>query len=76
MITKRTGAIRRRARRPVQDGRTLNYWAEQSLNNDDYYAFLMFCKDENSSLTETAIVSRATFERLEEEFKQKKAMRY
>ena len=75
MITKRTGAIRR-ARRPIQEGRTLNYWAEQRLNNDDYYAFLQFCKNENTSLTEIAVVSRATFERLVEDFEQKKAMRY
>ena len=75
MITRVKGRIRR-AIRQVQDGRTLNAWAEENLKNDMYYPFLQFCKEVNLSLTETSVVSRATFEYLEEEFKKKKAMEY
>ena len=75
MITKRKGAIRR-AHRQVQQGRLLSTWAEEELKNDEYYAFLQFCKEVNSSLTETSMISRGTFEFLVEKFNKKEATEY
>jgi hypothetical protein len=65
----------RRARRQMKNvqGRLLCSWAEERLEkNDDYVPFMKFCKEFNSAMTETSMVSEATFEFLQIEFEKKK----
>ena len=67
-------AAKRTRRSPVRhrmeptQGRPLYSWAEEKLSNDDYFPFLYFCRERDSSLTETHVISQATFEYLQSEF--------
>lgn len=63
--TKKT-PVRHRMR-PTQ-GRPLYAWAEERFLSDEYALFLRFCRERNSSLTETHVISQTTFEYLQSEF--------